>query len=207
MATERGRPRGAEILKEPFGETTTRHRKSLVAVSTIAIFVSLTGWFPSEISAIGLRIGIAEKSIVLWGLIISVLYFLVSFLIHLWPESVYRDARIYSYYQMDDEQIGFPWQLALMSYAARNAIYLVLPLLISAIALICLVWVALSPSTSATLSEVVLWTARAFSILLMIFALGILIGFTIEVVPSLLGMFRASRAPKKPRNDGISSAP
>ncbi len=202
MPTEPGRPRGAEILKEPFGENTTKHRKSLVAVSAISIFISLTGWFPSEISTIGLKIGIHEKVIVLWGLIITIFYFLISFLIHFWPESVYRDARIFSYYQMDDEQIGFPWQLALVSNAARNTIYFIFPLIISGIALICLFWVALSPGTSSVLAKGVLWIARIFSIGFMIYISSILFMFTFEAVGSLRGMYRASRTPKNREKKG-----
>lgn len=202
MSTEPGRPRGAEILKEPYGENTTKHRKSLVAVSAISIIICLTGWFPSEISTIGLKIGIHEKIIVLWGLITTIFYFLVSFLIHFWPESVYRDARIYSYYQMDDEQIGFPWQLALVSYTARNSIYLVFPLITSGIALICLFWVALSPDTSGILAKGVLWVARIFSIGFMILVSVILFMFTFEAVSSLRALYKVTRTPKNELKNG-----
>jgi hypothetical protein len=192
-----GRARGAEILKEQFGENTRGHRKSLVAVSTIAIFISLTGWFPSEISAIGLKIGISDRQILIWGLIIAVLYFLISFLIHFWPESVYRDARIYSYCKMDEEEVGFPWQIALVSYAARNSIYLIFPLLISGIALMCLLWVSLSPNTLTILAKSALWIARVIAIGFMIYVFSILFMFTFEAVASLRGVFKASRVPKK----------
>jgi hypothetical protein len=193
MGTQPGRPKGAEILKEPFGENTRGHRKSLVAVSAISIFISLTGWFPTEISAIGLKIGIQERVVFLWGLIISIFYFLASFLIHFWPEAVYRDARIYSHCQIDDEQVGFPWQIALVSYAARNPIYLIFPLLISGIALVCLFWISLSPGTSSILAKCVLWAARVFTVGFMIYVGAVLFMFSFEAIGPLIGIFRASR--------------
>jgi hypothetical protein len=169
----------------------------------------LTGWFPSEISAIGLKIGIHERVIFLWGLIVTILYFLISFLIHFWPEEVYRNARIYSHYQMDEEQIGFPWQMALVSYVARNSIFLIFPLLISGISLVCLFWVALSPGTSSVLAKCVLWAARIFTIAFMIYVCGVLFMFSFEAIGSLKGIFRASRTltgKAKPRDTIATSA-
>jgi hypothetical protein len=67
--------RGAEILKEHFSENTGRHRRNLVAVSTLSIIITMTGWFPTEISSLGLNIDLSDKQIIIWGLIISILIF------------------------------------------------------------------------------------------------------------------------------------
>jgi len=71
------RPKSAEMLKEQFSDVTRGHRRNLVVFSAIAIFVSLTGLFPSEISGMGIKIGLAEKQLMIWGFVIE--YFIFSF--------------------------------------------------------------------------------------------------------------------------------
>ena len=182
-------PKGSEILTEQYSDSTRGHRKSLVAVSAISIFIASSGAFPSEIRAIGFKIGVDEKQLIIWGLVVSVLYFLISFLVHFWPESVYRDVRIHSGCLKDDDEIYFPWQMALVSNVARSSVYIIFPLLIAGVALISLLWVSLSPESTSFLASSALWVSRILSIVFFIYVFIILLMLSFEMIGSLMRLF------------------
>jgi len=83
--------------------------------------------------------------------------------------------------------------MALVSYLARGSFYLLFPIVITSVALFCLLWVSLSPDTVSVLSAAALWIARILAIGFMLYVGAILFMFSFEAVMSLVRLWKFSR--------------
>jgi hypothetical protein len=180
-------PNGAELLKDPFSEVTRRHRRSLVTVSSLAIVVTATGWYPTEWLVAGLTFTATDRGAFLWLLAATILYLLISFMSYVWPEQLYANAAVRTWTEAARDEPGIPWQIALPSFIVRYTIDLVTPLVIAIAALVCIFWVGLSPSTADTLGAVVTWLARILVVAALIVAVAMLVGLFGDIV---YGAFR-----------------
>lgn len=180
--SQRNFPSGAELLKDPFSEPTRRHRRALVTVSSLAILITVTGWYPTQLSAAGLTLSAADRVTLLWVLAATVLYLLISFISYVWPEQMYANAAVWVWTDAAKDEPGVPWQIALVSFMARYTVDLILPLLIATIALVCLLWVAIAPSSADTLAAVVTWIARILAVLALAVAVFMMGGLFAEIV-------------------------
>lgn len=184
---------GVEILKEEWSENTRRQRRSLLLVSTISIIIVATGWFPTQISTLGITLDLKDRQTAFWLLFMIENYFLVTFISCVVPESMYRNIKIH-YNLNREEKYYYPWQMAIVHTGMRTIIDFALPLLVATIAIFCLVWAGFNPNNVGKLSAVFTWVCRIIATGLLIFAAFNFFGMTATFLPS---MYAVLRTPKK----------
>jgi hypothetical protein len=76
-----------EILKDdPLGELARKERTMLLLISVVAIGISKAGLVPTKIVGFGVEFSNIDRSAILWLLVATVLYFMVTFLAHALPD-------------------------------------------------------------------------------------------------------------------------
>ena len=72
----------ANILKEPFTETTRKVRNHLMVAGLISVLVADVGLIPSEIAALGIKFTGVEQASLLKLLLVIMIYYVVTFFIY-----------------------------------------------------------------------------------------------------------------------------
>ena len=69
-------------LRDPLSEVTRKERRALLGVSVLSLFISKAGMMPSEITALGVKLGQTDQHAFLNGMSLVVGYFLVAFILY-----------------------------------------------------------------------------------------------------------------------------
>lgn len=72
----------ADFLRDPLSGVSRRERRSLLALSTIAVLIAHAGLIPNQISALGIELTSLNRSAFLMLFAAVVIYFLVAFAIY-----------------------------------------------------------------------------------------------------------------------------
>lgn len=130
---------GAVMLRDPLGELARRHRRDLMAISSLAILASTTGLLPKSIA--GLELDRSSEGALLWAIALGIVYQWAAFVIYSWPDRIAYAARL--------RELGYqprgPGEvpMAALPAAARGLLDTVLPFLLAPLAITLLSWRAL----------------------------------------------------------------
>lgn len=77
-----------EQLRDPFNETTRKVRRNLMGSCAIGLVIIKAGLIPTKVSALGIEFTQTDQTALLRIMALVVLYFLVSFAVYAWSETV-----------------------------------------------------------------------------------------------------------------------
>ena len=80
--------RFVEQLRDPFNETTRKARRNLLGSCAVGLVIIKAGLIPTKVSALGIEFTQTDQTALLRIVALIVLYYLVSFSVYAWSETV-----------------------------------------------------------------------------------------------------------------------